>query len=344
MNPEDDVRNLLRRARTDDSSSEQDWEVFMSKAHRSLALRRGLLATGAVVLVGMGVAAGAVLTDETRSPEPFAPAGSPGRNQGPKPEKTEDPGDGVRPTEASTEQRAVVQVWFLAGEEGDPVLAQAHRTVDDAVAVGRASIEALLSGPGADEDTLASYIPEGTRLLDLTIENATATVNFSREFNETGLGSGFEHLPLAQVVWTLTQFDTVESVVFEIEGERVEAYGGHGIVIDEPLKRDDYEDAAPPIVVDSPYPGKVVPQTFALMGSANVFEATVSYRVLDEELNVLDEGFTTATCGTGCRGEFSEKIRLPKDAPSPVVLEVFESSAEDGSPLHLVTVPLLFQP
>ena len=40
---------------------------------------------------------------------------------------------------------------------------------------------------------------------------------------------------LAQVVYTLTQFGTVRSVVFQIEGETVTVFGSEGIVLDGPV-------------------------------------------------------------------------------------------------------------
>jgi hypothetical protein len=141
----------------------------------------------------------------------------------------------------------------------------------------------------------------------------------------------------------LTQFRTVDSVVFEVEGERIDSYGSHGIGTDKPLKRKDYEDWAPPIVVDSPFPGQIVDSTFTLEGSANVFEANVSYRIRSNG-DILAEGFSTATCGTGCRGDFAKVIDVFVERRTTVMLEVFESSAEDGSPLHMVRVPITIDP
>lgn len=65
----------------------------------------------------------------------------------------------------------------------------------------------------------------------------------------------------------------------------------------------------------------------------------MSYR-----LRGMHEGFTTATCGSGCYGTFSELVPLHVKARTDVVLDVFESSAEDGRPLHKVTVPFTLLP
>ena len=57
---------------------------------------------------------------------------------------------------------------------------------------------------------------------------------------------------LAQVVYTLTQFSTVKSVVFQIEGQTVTVFGGEGIVLDGPVGRADFDDQLPSIFVDRP--------------------------------------------------------------------------------------------
>ena len=343
MTPEDEMRELLGHAGPDDAATERDWETFLNTAHRSLAMRRSLLVAGAVVLIGIGVAAGATLMDgPVGAPEPIAPAGSNEPTEAPTAEEPGEPEVDVQADYAypapDADPASVVQVWFLKGEQ----LAPTYRDVQGAEGIGRAALESLLAGPdGAEErDGLASVMPEGSDLLGLTIAKGVATVDFSSEFNSTGLGTCCEHLPLAQVVWTLAQFDTVDKVIFEIEGDRVVSYGGHGLALDRPQTRKNSENNAPPIVVDAPFPGQSVDSTFTLEGDANVFEANVTWRVVDPDGAVLSEGFATATCGTGCRGDYEVDVTVDVTGPTEAVLEVFESSAEDGSPLHMVRVPI----
>jgi Immunoglobulin-like domain of bacterial spore germination len=101
--------------------------------------------------------------------------------------------------------------------------------------------------------------------------------------------------------------------------------------------------AKPPIVVTQPKPGDELTSPFELAGSANVFEATVSYRLVADGSKVA-EGFTTATCGSGCRGTYSKRVRFDVEQPTEAVLQVFESSAEDGSRLHTVKVEVTLLP
>ena len=98
------------------------------------------------------------------------------------------------------------------------------------------------------------------------------------------------------------------------------------------------------IVVNHPQPGDRVLSPVAISGDANVFEATVSIRILDASGAVIAEDFTTATCGTGCRGTYSTKVAFDVSSEQAGTIEVFESSAEDGSQLFLVSIPVTLVP
>jgi hypothetical protein len=100
----------------------------------------------------------------------------------------------------------------------------------------------------------------------------------------------------------------------------------------------------PPIAVALPIAGTVLHSPITITGSANVFEATVSIRVLDTDGNMLAEAFTTATCGTGCRGDFRTEVEVPIDAEQPGTIQVFEASARDGSMTNTVDIPVTLAP
>ena len=100
----------------------------------------------------------------------------------------------------------------------------------------------------------------------------------------------------------------------------------------------------PPIVVDAPKDGEELTSPAVISGTANVFEATVSYRILTESGEVVAKGFTTATCGSGCRGTYSVTVPFEVDEPTPGIVHVFESSAEDGKPIHDVKIDVTLLP
>lgn len=99
-----------------------------------------------------------------------------------------------------------------------------------------------------------------------------------------------------------------------------------------------------PIVVDNPRPNEELTSPAVLSGSANVFEATVSYRIVSASGDVVARGFTTATCGSGCRGTYSVTVPFEVQARTEATIEVFESSAENGKPLHKVEIPVTLLP
>jgi hypothetical protein len=98
------------------------------------------------------------------------------------------------------------------------------------------------------------------------------------------------------------------------------------------------------IDVTAPTSGTTITSPATISGTADVFEAVVSYRVLDESGNVLAEGTTMASCGTGCRGDFSVRVRFTVDHRQSGSIQVFEVSAKDGSDTNLVEVPVTLAP
>ena len=252
-----------------------------------------------------------------------------------------DPGEDTTSDPAGTEpvaQRSYT-VWFARGDELAPTSIEAPAVEG----VASAAIELLLDGP-PDETNLDTAVPTGTRLLGINIESDIATVDLSSEF-ESGGGSLSMFLRLAQVVYTMTEFDTVKSVRFHLDGKAVDVFSGEGIVLDKPVTRADYQELDAPIVVESPTPGESVSSPFTVSGSANVFEANVTLVLLDAKGKELVRTFTTATCGTGCRGDFSAQLRFKVSSAQMGTLLVQDDDADgDGRPSHSVEVPVRLTP
>jgi hypothetical protein len=90
------------------------------------------------------------------------------------------------------------------------------------------------------------------------------------------------------------------------------------------------------IDVVAPVAGQQVGATIELVGCSNVPEANVRYRVIDASGSVLVDHFTTATCGTGCVGEFREVVAVT--ASGDVTVQVFWESPKDGGEEDLTEV------
>jgi hypothetical protein len=247
-------------------------------------------------------------------------------------------------TDTSAEGSALVRykMWFHRGEQ----LFVVTRAQKSTPRVGTAAVEALLEGPSAGERSagVATQIPDGTQLLGLIVDNGIATVDLTSEY-ESGGGTASMTMRLAQVVCTLDQFPTVKGVLFQLDGRPVDVLGGEGIIIDHPLRCRDYKDLLPAILVTSPATGQAVSNPVTVSGSANVFEANVTVDIVDSSGRVVGNAFTTATCGTGCRGTFSVTVSYEVRAAQRGEIVVHDDDAAGtGHPPHEVRIPVVLQP
>ena len=100
-------------------------------------------------------------------------------------------------------------------------------------------IRALLAGPLPAEASknAMTLIPEGTKLIGASVKNGVATLNFNESFEFNSYGVEGCIAQLMQVVYTATEFSTVNSVQFLIEGEKKDYLGTEGQWIGSPLSR-----------------------------------------------------------------------------------------------------------
>src|SRR5205807_10085752 len=138
----------------------------------------------------------------------------------------------------------------------------------------------------------------------LMIANGTARVSLSSHAESDPLSD-------AQVVYTLSQFPTVRRVI--VNGQE----GG-------PLSRTDLASQLPPIVVAMPAIGETISNPVTISGTADVFEGTVSIRILDQAGRRIANTFATATCGSGCRGTYSKSVSYSVSATQRGIIVVFE--------------------
>ena len=138
-------------------------------------------------------------------------------------------------------------------------------------------------------------------------------------------GAKYSTAALAQWVYTMTQFPDAKSV--KVDGRR--------------YTRADFEEQTPLILVESPLPFDEVTSPIRATGTANTYEATFNYELTDTDGRIVDENFVTATSGTGTRGTFdftTDEYEIPFDGVGSLV--VFERSAEDGSRMNVVEIPV----
>ncbi len=210
-----------------------------------------------------------------------------------------------------------------------------------------AALAALLTGPsGGDLDLVrgvVSAIPTGTALIDVGSNgDGIVTIDLSAEFASGG-GSFAMRSRLAQIVYTATQFPGIDGVLFELDGEPVSVFSSEGVVLEGPQTRADFTDVLPAIFVETPLPGATVTWPLVVSGVANTFEATLEYRLETADGVLVADGFTTATCGTGCWGTFDLSVDYGLETTQDGFVVLFESSAEDGRAINVVRIPVVIE-
>lgn len=226
--------------------------------------------------------------------------------------------------------KSVVRVYFMRADK----VAAAGRQVADPSSKDQ-TVAALLLGPNDFEQSLgmSTDIPGGTKLLGLVVADGTATADLSTDFQPGGAAMQPTKPRVAEIVYTLTQFDDVQQVTITLNGKPV-----NGAVN---LKRGDLEAVTPKILVESPVPGESVTAPLKVSGAANVFEGTVSYSVNAPDGAELDHGFTTATqqvWGTWFAFAFTSTYPAQLRGLGHVV--VWETSMKDGSRVNVYDVPV----
>lgn len=122
---------------------------------------------------------------------------------------------------------------YFATPQADGVLPETRTMLVSDGAVARAAVMGLIWGPQSAD--LRATIPEGTRLLGISIANGLCTVDFSKEFvdNHPG-GSAGEIMTLTSILKTLQAFPSIEKVQILVEGQKGATLGN--ILLDKPLE------------------------------------------------------------------------------------------------------------
>lgn len=235
-----------------------------------------------------------------------------------------------------------LEVWFSR----DGALTAVRRMHAPTQLVATAAVTALLDGPSSQERDagFTSAVPDNTRLLGIGIRDGVATVDLTSDY-QSGGGATSMQTRLGQVVYTLTQFPTVQKVRFRLDGAPVNVFSSEGIVLDHPVGRSDYAELLPAISVDKPAADDRVSSPVTVSGTANVFEANVTVEILDAKGKVVGKTFTTASCGTGCRGSYSVPVtyKVAKEQPGTIVVHD-DDAAGTGTPPHSARVPVTLTP
>ena len=101
------------------------------------------------------------------------------------------------------------------------------------------AINELLIGATDYENqrNIISCIPKGIKLLDMFVYDDTIYLNFNENFEFNPLGNEGTMVQIYQFVYTATQFEGIDNVVFLIDGKLNETIGSEGAIENIPFRR-----------------------------------------------------------------------------------------------------------
>lgn len=326
-------------------------EVTLTTHVKPSRPRPMLAFVGAALLVIVGAAIPILLNSTntqpplgTTTPPPVDTTEIPGTTQ---PSPTTEPGtDTTVPTD-TTEPAPVnvtqeTAVFLVQNPEnslmGNPALVPFWTEVEgpEGASVELLRLQLLTEELDLPAPGLYSSIPGDVEFLSIAREEQAFLLEVNEAFRDGAGGLLADMTMLNQIVYTATYSSDVDLVRFFIDGQAITDFGTDGLDLTGGVTRETFRDSLNLVLVTHPiYVGDGLPQ---VEGLANVFEATVSLEIVDPDGEVVYEDFTTATCGTGCWGEYVFSLDTPALAPGNLV-RVFWNSPEDGSRRDVVYVP-----
>jgi hypothetical protein len=249
----------------------------------------------------------------------------------PAPSTTSSASQSATPSSEAPVRTQEAGVWFQVDTARAGLrLARELRDLpaDDPV---RAGVEAMIAGPD-DPDYSSPWNPE-TEVLDTSTEGDRIVVDLSADARTASVGSAGAALMVQQLVYTATDAAGTPNAGVEllVEGEPAGELWG-AVAWDGPVARENPDDVRMFVQIDTPREGQVVTGPLTVNGDANAFEATVVWRILDQDGEVVDSSFVTTSEGfTFAPFEFGIVLD-----PGTYVVEVLEddpSGGEGGPPM-----------
>lgn len=246
----------------------------------------------------------------------------------------------ANPTPATTE----VTLYYLVEGADELFLTAERHTVAKTRAIAKAALQELLHGTPQDEDHTMPF-PKAADVVSVAVSNGVATVDWNAAVLEGSGGARVEALAIQSVVYTLTEFSSISKVRFTVEGKdrgtasngrNIEDFWGHTGLAAQPWDREPEIEVLAPITLWTPLNDARSSGTLKLTGLAQTFEANVGIILRDANGTVVVHTSATALEAAPAREPFSKKLTFTApSSPQTWTLEVFESSAMDGSTTFL---------
>jgi len=153
-----------------------------------------------------------------------------------------EPENNIEPPESDEPQKEMKSRLFYVkvSDEGQISLKSVIRTVNYISTPLTETMKSLIQGPQRSElnKGLLNLIPKNTELTSIKISQRIAFLDFNEEFTFNSLGIEGYKAQLMQIVYTATEFQTVDFIQILINGEKVDYLGAEGVFIGNPLDRE----------------------------------------------------------------------------------------------------------
>jgi len=133
--------------------------------------------------------------------------------------------------------------YVKVNDEGQISLKSVIRTVHYISTPLTKTMKSLILGPDRSDlnKGLLNLIPKDSEILSIKISQGIAYLNFNDNFRFNSLGIEGYKAQLMQIVYTATEFQSVDEVQILINGEIYDFLGAEGVFIGEPLNREYFD-------------------------------------------------------------------------------------------------------
>jgi spore germination protein GerM len=147
----------------------------------------------------------------------------------------------AQPVKPAHKIREGILYFIRLSEEGEITLVKTPREIRSSDAPLTDTLRSLAAGPTEKESGAGctSLIPAGSRLLSVTVRDGVAFVNFDENFRFNSFGREGYDGQIKQLVYTATEFPTIQAVQVLINGNKIDYLGSEGIYIGKPVGRKD---------------------------------------------------------------------------------------------------------
>ncbi len=149
--------------------------------------------------------------------------------------------------EEETTQGLSAAIYFVRiHDDGSFSLVKRARSIEKTQAVLTKTLEQLLQGTTEEEERtgLVHFIPTSSVVKSLSVKEGVAYINMSEAFQFNPFGQAALEAQIYQLVYTSTEFASINKVQVLIEGQKVAYLSGEGgTFLGRPLSRQDLNSA-----------------------------------------------------------------------------------------------------